>query len=224
MTNLFVLAAIAALVAAGIWLVRTRQALHDCRTAFDALTAKAPIGIMVADEAGFCTFANDVWYELSGLDPGAALGHSWSRSIHPDDVPTVMQRWDERLERRKSREKGGDVTAALPGATAPAEPLKSVVVIPGVAVQVQPPVPKSAKRPAPRKAPAPAATAPVIPGLTPAASAASESVPAPLDAAGVVAAVLEEGSDRAKAYALMLRKGSLPLEKAVALAKAEGLL
>lgn len=95
MTNLFVLAAIAALVAAGVWLVRTRRALHDCRTAFDALTTKAPIGILVADEAGFCTFANDVWYELSGLDPGAALGHSWSQAIHPDDVPTVMQRWDE---------------------------------------------------------------------------------------------------------------------------------
>lgn len=95
MTNLFVLAAIAALVAGGVWLVRTRRALHDCRTAFDVLTTKAPIGIMVADEAGFCTFANDVWYELSGLDPGAALGHSWSQAIHPDDVPMVMQRWEE---------------------------------------------------------------------------------------------------------------------------------
>jgi PAS domain S-box-containing protein len=94
-TNLFVLAAIAALVAAGVWLVRMRRALHDCRTAFDALTTKAPVGILVADEAGLCTFANDVWYELSGLDPGGALGHSWSQAIHPDDVPMVMQRWEE---------------------------------------------------------------------------------------------------------------------------------
>lgn len=95
MTNLFVLVAIVALVAGGIWLARTRRAFHDCRLAFDVLTRKAPIGIMVADEAGFCTFANDVWYELSGLEPGRSLGHSWSQAIHPDDVPMVMQRWEE---------------------------------------------------------------------------------------------------------------------------------
>lgn len=95
MTNLLLLAAVVVLATIGWWLVRTRRALHAGREAFETLITKAPIGVMIADANGFCTFANDVWYELSGLEPGGALGHRWSQAVHPDDIPAVMQRWEE---------------------------------------------------------------------------------------------------------------------------------
>lgn len=85
----------------GLWLVRVRRELRASRQAFDTLATKAPIGIMWADAQGFCTFANDVWHELSGLGPGETLGHRWSRAVHPDDLPGVMQKWEESVRERR---------------------------------------------------------------------------------------------------------------------------
>lgn len=81
--------------ALGLWLAEVRRALRDCRETFDALCTKAPIGILRADADGLCTFANEAWYELSGLGPAETLGHSWSRAVHPDDVAEVMRKWEE---------------------------------------------------------------------------------------------------------------------------------
>ncbi len=81
--------------ALGLWLAQVRRALRDCRETFDTLCTKAPIGILRADANGLCTFANEAWYELSGLGPAETLGYSWSRAVHPDDVAEVMRKWEE---------------------------------------------------------------------------------------------------------------------------------
>lgn len=81
--------------ALALWLAVVRRRLCECRETFDALCTKAPIGILRADATGCCTFANEAWYELSGLGPAEAIGHSWSRAVHPDDVASVMRKWEE---------------------------------------------------------------------------------------------------------------------------------
>jgi len=92
------------LLACAAMLVRlgavTRQ-LHASRQAFEVLSQRAPMGILCADDRGLCTFANGVWCELSGLDLEQTLGHSWSQAVHPEDLPRVMERWEQSVHRQE---------------------------------------------------------------------------------------------------------------------------
>jgi len=75
--------------------LRLRRQLDSSREAFDRLAQRAPVGILRADAAGMCTFANDTWSEISGLTLAETLGHGWGGAVHPDDLPGVMAKWQE---------------------------------------------------------------------------------------------------------------------------------
>jgi len=67
--------------------------LRASREVFRVLARNAPVGILQADTRGQCTFANDAWLEFTGLTLVETLGHEWSRSVHPEDLPGVMAEW-----------------------------------------------------------------------------------------------------------------------------------
>jgi PAS domain S-box-containing protein len=59
----------------------------------DALTSSTPVGIYELDPQGECTFVNDHWCELAGVEAEAALGRGWVDVIHPDDLDRVVSNW-----------------------------------------------------------------------------------------------------------------------------------
>jgi PAS domain S-box-containing protein len=62
---------------------------------FRSLAASAPVGVFEADAAGGCTYTNERWQELAGLDFDAALGDGWVTMIHPDDRAAVVAGWPD---------------------------------------------------------------------------------------------------------------------------------
>ena len=83
-------------------LIRTRSQLRASREAFDVLWKQAPVGILRADANGNCTYANETWCELSGLSQEETRGHLWSKSVHPEDLAMVMEKWQESVGKQQS--------------------------------------------------------------------------------------------------------------------------
>lgn len=94
MTDVLVFATVLACLVLAARLVRVHGDVRRYRRAFEVLTTQAPVGILQADADGLCVFANDAWYGISGLAPAETLGHQWSRAVHPDDLPSVMAKWE----------------------------------------------------------------------------------------------------------------------------------
>src|SRR6266516_224033 len=68
-------------------------ALLDSEGRFRLLSQLAPVGIVQADLAGTCTYANDYWCELTGTTARQAVGASWSAAVHPGDTALLERRW-----------------------------------------------------------------------------------------------------------------------------------
>src|SRR5690606_24269645 len=43
---------------------------------------------------GNCVYANERFYEFTGIPHGAALGQAWAEGIHPEDLETIRREWD----------------------------------------------------------------------------------------------------------------------------------
>ena len=57
------------------------------------LSNQMPVGVFETDAEGQCTYVNERMAELCGLSAGEALGHGWTRALHPDDRTAVMREW-----------------------------------------------------------------------------------------------------------------------------------
>jgi len=67
--------------------------LRDSERRFRTLATHVPVGIFQTDPLGDCTFVNDRWCRLAGLDPHEAAGDGWLRALHPDDRDRVQGEW-----------------------------------------------------------------------------------------------------------------------------------
>ncbi|AYG62121.1 AAA family ATPase [Rhizobium jaguaris] len=72
---------------------RARRAAEELRLSYDMIPALAwnsrPDGSMLV--------FNKQWHDYTGIPPGDSLDSGWARSIHPDDVQKVAQKWGEAL-------------------------------------------------------------------------------------------------------------------------------
>ena len=64
----------------------------------NALTHLVPVGIIRVDSEWNCVYANDKWYEFSGLTNEESLGASWVNAIHSDDIKKVLESLREALQ------------------------------------------------------------------------------------------------------------------------------
>ena len=69
------------------------QALRENREHYTKLLASAPVGVYEADREGRCTFVNEKWCEMAGMDPNEALGEGWIDAIYPEDRQRVLNEW-----------------------------------------------------------------------------------------------------------------------------------
>ena len=79
--------------------VRTEEALRESEERFRMLTARAPIGILLADRAGRILYANPRWREMAGLSLLESPGQDWTRVLHADDRAAVSASWREMVEK-----------------------------------------------------------------------------------------------------------------------------
>jgi PAS domain S-box-containing protein len=76
---------------------------------FGRIADQLPGLIWTALPDGQAEFANTRWCEYTGLTPKDAGGRGWHRSIHPDDLAGLLERWDAMM--RSGEE--GEVEARL---------------------------------------------------------------------------------------------------------------
>jgi len=115
-------------------------ALLDSEGRFRLLSQLAPVGILQADLAGTCTYANDYWCDLTGMTAQQAVGAPASAAVHPDDVGPLERQWtvaaQTGLELRtdcRLRPVRGDVIwvhiAVVPISSADGHPLGSLIAV-----------------------------------------------------------------------------------------------
>ncbi|TAF13563.1 MAG: PAS domain S-box protein, partial [Nostocales cyanobacterium] len=79
----------------------TNTDIHDRITAeikqreteqkYQKITTVSPVGIFRCDPQGYCTYVNNNWTEMTGLDISSAMGFSWIEALHPEDKERVIQ-------------------------------------------------------------------------------------------------------------------------------------
>ena len=55
------------------------------------LSATAPVGIVLVDDAGNLTYVNEQYLRITGLQLEDAHGTAWKAVIHPDDLQRVCE-------------------------------------------------------------------------------------------------------------------------------------
>jgi len=68
---------------------------------YQAIIESLPHIVWVADSQGEIIFINQAWKTLIGYEPEEGLGVKWAESIHPDDTPGLMVKWQEAYENNK---------------------------------------------------------------------------------------------------------------------------
>ena len=58
-----------------------------------AILRAAPVGVFITDNQAHCSFVNQSWCELAGLDSAKALNQGWLQALHPDDRAQVQRLW-----------------------------------------------------------------------------------------------------------------------------------
>lgn len=69
--------------------------LQESERRYNNLVAASPVGIFQNNAQGFCIYANDRCYKMTGLTPETALGEGWYRTLHPEDLDWVAQAWQQ---------------------------------------------------------------------------------------------------------------------------------
>lgn len=90
------------------WLARTVDHAMERRTAaralrfsearFRAISDASPLGILVTDAQGHCTYTNAAYRTICGLDVGQAEGMHWSSFVHPNERSRVQREWAAALQ------------------------------------------------------------------------------------------------------------------------------
>ena len=77
-----------------------RDRTGSTRTAaqWQALTDAAPVGMIVIDTHGLCTYSNPRSQEICGVSFDESLGTGWARHIHPSDRERVLRGWSAPAE------------------------------------------------------------------------------------------------------------------------------
>lgn len=80
---------------------RTRE-LYESEQRFASLMKSFPVGVFRTDAGGECIYVNERYSAIEGITPEEAIGHGWTKALHPDDRQRVCEQW------RKTVESGGD--------------------------------------------------------------------------------------------------------------------
>ncbi len=69
------------------------QALLHSEQKFRALSDSSPFGVYHTDLEGQCTYTNQRWQAIYGINLTQSLGDGWSQGLHEDDRAAVFSHW-----------------------------------------------------------------------------------------------------------------------------------
>lgn len=78
--------------------VKAETALRESEAKFRTFAQAMPHHVWTAPANGQLDWFNQRVYEYSGAREGELDGEAWAGIIHPDDIPTVVERWSASLE------------------------------------------------------------------------------------------------------------------------------
>ncbi|MFN7995805.1 MAG: PAS domain S-box protein [Bryobacteraceae bacterium] len=78
------------------------DALRESEDRFRTMANSAPVLLWVAGPDGNLTFVNRQWVEFTGRPLEENLKSGWTRSVHPDDLPRILETRKAAWEQRKA--------------------------------------------------------------------------------------------------------------------------
>jgi PAS domain S-box-containing protein len=84
-----------------VQLRRRQSALQESEERFRKLADTAPVFVWTADPNGLCDYCNKTWLDFIGSTMEEQSGAGWTKSIHPEDMPHLVETFQYALERRE---------------------------------------------------------------------------------------------------------------------------
>ena len=73
---------------------RAQTALASQETLYRTLIESIPYVIWLTNAEGQSTFLSKTWQEWTGRDLKESLGSKWVESVHPEDTPGLLAKWE----------------------------------------------------------------------------------------------------------------------------------
>lgn len=73
---------------------KTFAELEDQNILYKTLFDSVPEIVWLGDADGKVTYLNKAWYDKMGTTPEKSLGIKWTNYVHPDDVSTLLKKWE----------------------------------------------------------------------------------------------------------------------------------
>jgi PAS domain S-box-containing protein len=78
--------------------VRVTRELRESEARFRQIAEVTPQVVWLARPNGGVDYFNQRWYDFTGLQEGAGLDESWVGVLHPEDLPTCLERWQHSIK------------------------------------------------------------------------------------------------------------------------------
>ncbi|MGZ9735960.1 PAS domain S-box protein [Flavobacterium sp. GNP002] len=73
---------------------KAEEAIFESEQRYHTLTEVSPVGIFRTDAAGYTTYVNPYWSQISGLSFEESIGNGWFKAVHEDDKKTLFEAWE----------------------------------------------------------------------------------------------------------------------------------
>ncbi|MGQ0645884.1 MAG: PAS domain S-box protein, partial [Elusimicrobiota bacterium] len=80
---------------------RAEAALRESEERFRSLADTAPVMIWMSDAEGRAVYLNKAWLDFTGRPHEKELGHGWTESVHPEDLPRCVETFKAALGKRE---------------------------------------------------------------------------------------------------------------------------
>ena len=77
------------------------RALEASERHFASLLKASPVGVFETDAEGRCTFVNERWCQMTGLNAYRNLGQGWLRAVHQEERDAVADAWQQAVKHRQ---------------------------------------------------------------------------------------------------------------------------
>jgi PAS domain S-box-containing protein len=77
---------------------RAEEARADQVRQFQLLSDALPHLAWMSRADGACEYVNRRWHEYTGLSREECLGYGWTRAVHPEDLPRLLEHWQRARE------------------------------------------------------------------------------------------------------------------------------
>jgi PAS domain S-box-containing protein len=78
------------------------EKLIESEKRYHTLATISPVGIFRTDGAGFTTYVNPRWMEISGMNSSEALGNGWLDAVYPEDRERITNGWEDATGKHSS--------------------------------------------------------------------------------------------------------------------------